>query len=55
MDESIYIIRNNFGVYVLSQYKSRDNVQSFVAAEYGNQIHIYEFTQLLIDLGLEVL
>ena len=54
-DESIYIIRNNFGVYVVSQYKSRGNIQSFVSAEYGNQIHIYEFTQLLIDLGLEVL
>ena len=55
MDESIYIIRNNFGVYALSQYKSRGNIQSFVSTEYGNQIHIYEFTQLLIDLGLEVL
>ena len=54
-DESRYIIRNNSDVYVLSQYKSRDNIQSFVSAEYGNQIHIYEFTQLLIDLGLEVL
>lgn len=54
-DESRYIIRNNSDVYVLSQYKSRGNIQSFVSAEYGNQIHIYEFTQLLIDLGLEVL
>lgn len=54
-DESRYIIRNDVDVYVLSQYKSRGNIQSFVATEYGKQIHIYEFTQLLIDLGLEVL
>lgn len=52
-DESRYIIQNNHDIYVLSQYKSRGNIQSFVATEYGNQIHIYEFTQLLIDLGLE--
>lgn len=31
-DESRYIIRNNFDVYVLSQYKSRGNVQSFVSS-----------------------
>ena len=55
VDESRYIIQNDIDVYVLSQYKSQGNIQSFVSAEYGNQIHIYEFTQLLIDLGLEVL
>lgn len=54
-DESRYIIRNDVDVYVLSQYKSRGNIQSFVATELGNQIHIFEFTRLLIDLGLEVL
>lgn len=52
-DESRYIITNDYDVYVLSQYKSRGNIQSFVSTEYGEQIHIYEFTQLLIDLGLE--
>lgn len=52
-DSSRYIIQNNEDVYVVSQYKSRGNIQSFVATEYGKQIHIYEFTQLLIDLGLE--
>lgn len=52
-DEARYIIRNDYDIYVLSQYKSRGNIQSFVATEYGEQIHIYEFTQLLIDLGLE--
>ena len=52
-DESRYIIQNDYDVYVLSQYKSRGKIQSFVATEYGEQIHIYEFTQLLIDLGLE--
>ena len=51
--ESRYIIQNDEDIYVLSQYKSRGNIQSFVATEYGKQIHIYEFTQLLIDLGLE--
>lgn len=54
-DESRYIIRNDVDVYVVSQYKSRGNIQSFVATELGNQIHIFEFTRLLIDLGLEAL
>ena len=53
IDESRYIIQNNYDVYVLSQYKSRGNIQSFISTEYGNPIHICEFTQLLIDLGLE--
>lgn len=52
-DESRYIIKNDYDIYVLSQYKSRGNIQSFVSTAYGEQIHIYEFTQLLIDLGLE--
>lgn len=52
-DSSRYIIENDEDIYILSQYKSRGNIQSFVATEYGKQIHIYEFTQLLIDLGLE--
>ena len=52
-DSSRYIIKNDEDIYVMSQYKSRGNIQSFVATEYGKQIHIYEFTQLLIDLGLE--
>lgn len=52
-DESRYVIENEYDVYVLSQYKSRGKIQSFVATEYGKQISIYEFTQLLIDLGLE--
>jgi len=52
-DESRFVIETNHDVYVLSQYKSRGKVQSFVATEYGKQISIYEFTQLLIDLGLE--
>ena len=55
VNESRYIIQNDLDVYVLSQYKSRGNIQSFVATDLGRQIHIYEFTQLLIDLGLEVL
>jgi hypothetical protein len=54
-DESRYIIQNDVDVYVLSQYKSRGNIQSFVSTELGHQIHIFEFTRLLIDLGLEVL
>lgn len=54
-DESRYIILNDYDVYVLSQYKSRGNIQSFISTEYGNPIHICEFTQLLIDLGLEKL
>ena len=54
-DESRYIIKNDYDIYVLSQYKSRGNIQSFVSTEYGEQIHIYEFAQLLIDLGLEKL
>lgn len=53
IDESRCIIQNNYDVYVLSQYKSRGNIQSFISTEYGNPIHICEFTQLLIDLGLE--
>ena len=52
-DESRYIIENEYDVYVVSQYKSRGKIQSFVATEYGKQISLYEFTQLLIDLGLE--
>ena len=52
-DESRYVIETNYDVYVLSQYKSRGKIQSFVATEYGKQISIYQFTQLLIDLGLE--
>lgn len=52
-DESRYVIESEYDVYVLSQYKSRGKIQSFVATEYGKQISIYEFTQLLIDLGLE--
>lgn len=55
VDESRYIIQNDIDVYVLSQYKSRGSIQSFVATNLGRQIHIYEFTRLLIDLGLEVL
>lgn len=54
-DESRYIILNEYDVYVLSQYKSRGNIQSFISTEYGKPIHICEFTQLLIDLGLEKL
>lgn len=53
INESRYIIQNNYDVYVLSQYKSSRNIQSFISTEYGKPIHIYEFTQLLIDLGLE--
>lgn len=52
-DESRYVIETEYDVYVLSQYKSRGKIQSFVATEYGKQISIYQFTQLLIDLGLE--
>lgn len=52
-DESRYVIETEYDVYVLSQYKSRGKIQSFVATEYGKQISLYEFTQLLIDLGLE--
>jgi hypothetical protein len=52
-DELRYVIESEYDVYVLSQYKSRGKIQSFVATEYGKQISIYEFTQLLIDLGLE--
>lgn len=52
-NEHRYVIQTSYDVYVLSQYKSRGNIQSFVATEYGTQISLYEFTQLLIDLGLE--
>lgn len=55
IDESRYIIQNDFDVYVLSQYKSQGNIQSFVATALGMQIHVFEFVRLLIDLGLEVL
>lgn len=54
-DSSRYVILTDEDLYVVSQYKSRGNIQSFVATEYGTQIHIYEFTQLLIDLGLETI
>lgn len=52
-DEKRYIIQNEYDVYVLSQYKNRGKIQSFIATEYGEQIDIFAFTQLLIDLKLE--